>query len=136
MEFGVVKYLTQSDQLKALWYSEPLSVVSSLVGAAQVARMNYGEFGAKYILISSIIISSGIVAGAANLVTFTDRFSRVLFVMDISREGNGCVCINKVIPSEELFVQAAFQAPVVADYFFTVQHQYLREVDKKDKAKF
>lgn len=134
--YGVQKYLSQSDDTNRLWYSEPLQQVSTLVGAVQVATIDYGSFGAKFILISAIIVSSGIVAGAANLVTFTDQFNRTLFVMDISREGNSCICIEKVIPGHRLFVSASFAVPVVANYFFTVQHQYLREVDKIDKAKF
>lgn len=136
MEYGDKKYITQSDELNSMWYSEPLYTVSTLVGAAQVARTQYGDFGAKYILITGIILSSGIAAGAANLVTFTDIFGRVIFVMDSGREGNGFYEIVKIIPGQQVFVSATFQAPVIADYFFTVKHQYLREVDKVNKAQF
>lgn len=133
--YGLEKYITQTNELNRMWYSEPLYQVSSAFGATQVATMNYGTFGAKFILISCIILSSGIVAGAANLVTFTDQFNRPLFVMDASREANGSIPFYQVIPGQSFKVTATFAAPV-NDYFFTVQHQYLREVDKIDKAKF
>lgn len=134
MDFGIEKYLSQDDATKNLWWSEPLQVVSTAVGATQVATINCGNYGAKGIFISNIILSSGIVAGAANLVTFTIGTTETILVMNSSRDANGPVDIRRFIPAGEFTITATFAvAIVIAEYRFTVQYQYLTE---KNKTKF
>ena len=130
MKYGTVKYLEQTKEINNLWYSLPLTTVSVAVGVTQVAFTDYSEQGSKFVVVNGIILSSGIELGAANLVTFTDNFGNVLFVMDASRDANGYIEIDRIIESPELRITATFQTPPVTDYFFTVEHQYLRNVDK------
>lgn len=131
MDFGIEKYICQDDATKNLWWSEPLQVISVSSGATQVATINCGEYGAQGILISNIILSSGIVAGAANLVTFTANVGGDLFVMNSSRDANGPVDIRKFIRGAEFTITATFAvAIVITEYRFTVQYQYLTEMNK------
>lgn len=122
----------QDNSTNNMWYSEPLQVVSVAVGATQVATMNYDGQGARGILITNIILSSGIVAGAANLVTFTDQFGRVILVMNSSRDGNGPTDLKMYIPSGSYIITASFAAAIaIAEYRFTVCHQFLSESKPK-----
>jgi len=131
MGFGTEKYLSQDDATKNLWWSEPLQVVSNSLGATQVATVDCGAFGAKGIYISDIIIASGIVAGAANLVTYTANVGGVMFLMNSGRDGNGSVGIEKYISGPQFTITASFAVPIViTEYRFTVLYHYLTEWNK------
>lgn len=137
MSYGIEKYLSQDDSTKNLWWSEPLQIISQAEGATQVATIECGNFGAQGILISDIILSSGIVAGAANLVTFTIGTTEQILVMDSSRDANGPTGIKRYIPAAQFTITATFAVAIaIAEYRFTVQYQYLTEMQNKTKFGF
>lgn len=128
--FGTQVYINQQfDREKhEPWYSEILYQNSVVSGADCVATIDYGDFGAKYIYISGIIISFFSTLGSNT--SFTDQFGRVLFTVKTDTNTNGYIEFEQVIKGSTLFVSAHSPA---AGFTFTVKHQYLREVDLPKK---
>ena len=126
--FGVERYIDEN--YKDHLFSEMLYQQGVVSGANVDCAKNYGDFGAKCIIIRSIIISiSAAVCRAAECpadATFTDVTGRVLFVLDVTEANNGIFELWKVIDGSQLFIRC--NSTFVK---FSLAHQYLTVREKR-----
>lgn len=123
--YGVGKYLLQ--QFPDAWYSEMLYVRSVIAGAISVASADHNKDGATFILIAGIIVTS---TDIGTLVTLTDQFTRLLFVVHANGNSTGYYETPLLIKTESLRINANIAN---ANFVYTVQYQYLRNADVKAK---
>jgi len=115
--FSVQKYIDEN--YKDNIFSEVLYKQGIITGINVDCSKNYGDFGAKCILISSLIISYPV--GLAGTATFTDVSGRIFFVFDIIDLGKQDIYeFWKVIDGPQLFMRCDN-----VDVKFSVAHQYL-----------
>lgn len=129
MNFGIQRYVDEN--YKDHVFSEMLYDQGIISGANVDCAKNYGDFGAKCILISSISISVipdkcfGDVCIAAT-ITFTDINGRTIFVFDQSEAITGIYDFLKVIDGPQLFLRCNN-----TNVKFSLAHQYLTVREKR-----
>jgi len=120
-------------------YSEMLYAQGAVVGANLDCVKNYGDFGAKAILISGIIISfKEVIVPGTYSATFTDINGRILFVLTSAIQaplGLGGNVVNsdnifaefwKILDGPQLFIRCNN-----INVNFSLAHQYLTVREKR-----
>ena len=124
--YGLERYLQQ--EFPDAWYSE-VRYVQSVISPAgtTVALGDYLEFGATFILITGFILSFDAVVAAS--VMFTDQVNQPLFEIQKSPNSTGFYPIFQMIKGGTFRISANTNTNLK----FSVQHQYMRNVDVKGK---
>lgn len=122
--FGVKRYIDEN--YKDNIFSEMLYAQGVISGANVDCAKNYGDFGAKCIVISSIIISLLATADPAGSATFTDINGRILFVLDTVPDIVGEYELWKIIDGSQLFMRCNN-----VNIKFSLAHQYLTVREKR-----
>ena len=115
-------------QFKDPWYSEVLYATSKSIAGSHVAIADYEKRGAVMILVTAIFPNF---TDTAAVVVFADNFRREIFRFVDNTNSNQCQCATLILKAHTLRITADF---VGAEFSFSVQHQYLREWDYKEKA--
>lgn len=124
MTFGIQKYIEQVFG-KGIepQYSEILYEASVAGVATQFVQRNWGEQGAKMILVHSMFLQTPALAPPARQIT--DRFGRIVFQFTSIVDVSGYYDLPYILKGSELFFTLN---EVTAN--FTIGYQYLMEPER------
>lgn len=121
--YGKQQYIEQNIPNGAV-FSPILYTPSAVVGAVQGVQKDYTAKGAKFIIVSTIIIS--VIADVAAHVTFTNEFGQTMFLIAENTGSNGIYDLPYIFLSGTLTILSNN-----ANIRFSIGHQYITVADVK-----